>query len=64
MKLIKNGLNKIKAYFQLSNPSLAIIERAVLLGIESNIITVRKAKYTIRKLIYAQWNDEKYSEKD
>ena len=31
---------------------------------ESNIITVRKAKYTIRKLIYAQWNDEKYSEKD
>ena len=63
MKLIKNGLNKITNYLQPSNPSLAIMEGAVLFGIEPSTINVRKAKYTIGKRLDMEWNDELYSGK-
>ena len=49
IKLIKNGLNKITTYLQPSNPSLAIMEGAVLFGMEPSSINVRKSKYTIGK---------------
>ena len=63
IQLIKDGLNKITTYFQPSNPSLAIMEGAVLFGIEPSIIDIRKAKYTIGKKKDIEWNDEKHSEK-
>jgi hydrogenase maturation factor HypF (carbamoyltransferase family) len=47
--LIKAGLNKVTTYLQPSNPILAIMEGAVLFGIQPSIINVRKAKYTIGK---------------
>ena len=61
IKLIKNGLNnKITTYLQPSNPSLAIMEGAVLFGIEPSIINIRKAKYTIGQGVTDIWNDEKH----
>ena len=63
VKLIKNGLNKITTYLQPSNPSLAIMEGAVLFGIQPSTINTRKAKYTIGKRINAIWNDKKHSGK-
>ena len=63
IQLIKNGLNKITTYLQPSNPSLAIMEGAVLFGIEPSTINVRKAKYTIGIKCDMEWNDEKHSEK-
>ena len=52
LKLIKDYLShKITTYLQPSNPSLAIMEGAVLFGIEPSIVNVRKAKYTIGKKI-------------
>ena len=63
LKLIKNGLNKINTYLHPSNPSLAIMEGAVLFGIEPSTINVRKAKYTFGKKIEDVWNDVKHSGK-
>ena len=63
LKLIKDGLDKITTYLQPSNPSLAIMEGAVLFGIEPSAIKVRKAKYTIGKRINVEWNDEIHSKK-
>ena len=63
LELIKNGLNKITTYLQPSNPSLSIMEGAVLFGIEPSSINVRKSKYTIGKKINMDWNDEKHSKK-
>ena len=63
LKLIKNGLNKITTYLQPSNPSLAIMEGAVLFGIQPSTINVRKAKYTIGSDFSKEWNDKLHSEK-
>ena len=63
LKLIKNGLNKIKTYLQPSNPSLAIMEGAVLFGIQPSIIDVRKAKFTIGCGCCGIWKDELHSAK-
>ena len=45
VNLIKNNLKKITTYLQPSNPSLAIMEGAVLFGIEPSTINIRKAIY-------------------
>ena len=58
LKLIKNGLEKITTFLQPSYPSLAIMEGAVLFGIEPSTINVRKAKYTLGKKISSDWNEE------
>ena len=63
VQLIKNGLKKIKTHLLPSNPSLSIMEGAVLFGIEPSSISVRKAKYTIGKKINDFWDDKKHSEK-
>ena len=63
LNLIKNNLKKIKTYLQPSYPSLAIMEGAVLFGIEPSAINIRKAKYTIGKSVYMIWDDNKHSGK-
>ena len=63
LNLIKNGINKIITYLQPSNPSLAIMEGAVLFGIQPSTINIRKAKYTIGKGIGVPWNDKLHSGK-
>ena len=63
LKLIKDGLNKIITYLQPSNPSLAIMEGAVLFGMEPSKINIRKSKYTIGKAISNVWNDKIHSGK-
>ena len=61
-ELIKKGLNGIATFLQPSNPSLSIMEGAVLFGIESSSINVRKVKYTTWKKVNSPWDDEKHSE--
>ena len=61
--LIKDNLNKVTTYLQPSNPSLAIMEGAVLFGIEPSKISIRKAKFTIGGDISDIWDDEKHSAK-
>ena len=64
LKLIKEDLRKnITTYLQPSNPSLAIMEGAVLFGIEPSTINIRKAKYTIGKKLNIEWNESKHSGK-
>ena len=63
VKLIKKGLEKISTYLQPSNPSLSIMEGAVIFGIEPSTINVRKAKYTIGYEINALWDDKIHSGK-
>jgi hypothetical protein len=60
INLIKNGLNKISTYLQPSNPSLSIMEGAVLFGIEPSSINIRKAKYTIGYGTATTWNEKKH----
>jgi len=60
---IKSGLNKIETYLQPSNPSLAIMEGAVLFGIEPSTINIRKSKYTIGEEMNGIWNEKKRSGK-
>ena len=63
LELIKKGLNKVTTYLHPSNPCLAIMEGAVLFGIEPSIINIRKAKYTIGKRINMVWDKKKHSSK-
>ena len=63
IKLIKNGLKEITTYLQPSNPSLAIMDGAVLFGIEPSTINVRKAKYTIGEMVNEVWNEKIHSKK-
>ena len=63
ISLIKDGLNKITTYLQPSNPSLSIMEGAVLFGINPSTINVRKAKYTIGRALNKIWDEEKHAEK-
>ena len=61
--LIKNNLKKVDIYLQPSYPSLAIMEGAVLFGIEPSTINIRKAKYTIGQSINSSWDDKLHSER-
>ena len=62
LKLIKSvGLEKIEKYLIPSNPSLAVMEGAVLFGIEPSKIKYRKSKYTIGIKVNHKWDDKKYS---
>ena len=63
INLIKNNLKKITTYLQPSNPSLAIMEGAVLFGMEPSTINIRKAKYTIGKQVTMPWDDSIHSGK-
>ena len=59
---IKKKLNSlIKNFLQPSKPCLAIMEGAVLFGINPNIITSRIAKYTIGTDVRLTWNEEKHA---
>ena len=60
---IKNALNKNYNYIQPHNPSLAIMDAAVLFGLDPSIINFRIAKYTIGMDIRDIWDDKKHSEK-
>ena len=55
LKLIKSRLNNIKIHLQPSNPSLAIMEGAVLFGIHPSTIDIRKAKYTLGEKMNDVW---------
>ena len=63
VNLIKNNLKKVKVFLQPSNPSLAIMEGAVLFGIEPSTINMRKAKYTIGGDASSPWDEKKHSGK-
>ena len=58
---IRIGLGEHFYYLQPSNPSLAIMEGAVLFGINPSIIGIRIAKYTIGLSYSEIWNEEKHS---
>jgi len=53
--------NKISNFFQPSKPCLAIMEGAVLFGLNPNKIIQRKARYTIGMGTNAKWDDERHS---
>ena len=62
ISLIKKGVNhKIKNFLQPSKPCLAIMEGAVLFGINPNIINTRISRFTIGQGTRSQWNEEKHS---
>ena len=62
ISLIKNELkSKISNFLQPSKPCLAIMEGAVLFGINPNIINSRISRYTIGQGTRAVWNEEKHA---
>ena len=62
ISLIKKGLkNEIIYFLQPSKPCLAIMEGAVLFGINPNIINSRIAKYTIGMDTRDIWDENKHS---
>lgn len=61
MHLIKDYLGNKITFLQPSKPCLAIMEGAVLFGINPNIISSRIARYTIGTDVRLPWNEEKYS---
>ena len=62
ISLIKRELGiLISNYMQPSKPCLAIMDGAVLFGINPNIINTRISKYTIGQGTRKIWNDEKHS---
>ena len=62
MHLIKKDLEKtIHTFLQPSKPCLAIMEGAVLFGINPNIISSRIVRYTIGTNVRFPWDEEKYS---
>ena len=62
ISLIKEGLKgRIQNFLQPSKPCLAIMEGAVLFGINPNIINTRIAKYTIGQGMRDYWNEERHS---
>ena len=63
VNLIKNNLKKVNVFLQPSNPSLSIMEGAVLFGIEPSTINMRKAKYTIGDEVNYPWDDKMHSGK-
>ena len=63
INLIKNNLKNLYTFLKPSNPILAIMEGAVIFGIEPSTITGRKAKYTIGAEVSDPWDDKKHSGK-
>ena len=62
MLLIKTDLGKvIQTFLMPSKPCLAIMEGAVLFGINPNIINSRIAKYTIGTDVRLPWDEKTYS---
>ena len=60
--LIKEGLKGyINNFLQPSKPSLAIMEGAVLFGINPSIINIRISKYTYGQGTRKKWDEEKHS---
>ena len=60
--LIKSNLKRANLTFlQPSKPCLAIMEGAVLFGLNPNIISSRIARYTIGTDVRLIWDDEKHS---
>ena len=61
--LIEENLNKkIKHFLKPSNPYLAVMNGAVLFGINPKKIISRKARYTIGQKVRNIWDDKKYSQ--
>ena len=58
---IKNNLGEKYNYVQPNNSSLAIMEGALLFGLNPGIIHTRLAKYTLGTDVYDVWNDEIHS---
>jgi hypothetical protein len=58
---IKNNLGEKYNYVQPNNPSLAIMEGALLFGLNPGIIHTRLAKYTLGMSTYDDWDDEIHS---
>ena len=58
---IRNGLGEQFYYLQPSNPCLAIMEGAVLFGINPSIIRIRISKFTIGLGIQEIWDEKKHS---
>ena len=59
ISLIKKELDqRIKNYLQPSKPCLAIMEGAVLFGINPNIINTRISRYTIGQGTRGFWNEK------
>ena len=63
LSIIKKNLFEINNFLQPSNPSLAIMEGAVLFGLNPNIIDTRISKYTIGQGTRAKWDDNKHSKR-
>ena len=62
ISLIKKELDqRIKNYLQPSKPCLAIMEGAVLFGINPNIINTRISRYTIGQGTRGFWNEKKHA---
>ena len=62
ISLIKSNLRFIiSTFLQPSKPCLAIMEGAVLFGLNPNIISSRIARYTIGTDVRLPWNEEKHS---
>lgn len=62
ISFLKNGLKKyIKNFLQPSKPCLAIMEGAVLFGINPKIIESRIAKYTLGISTNSIWNEKLHS---
>ena len=59
---IKNNLGEKYFYMQPSNPCLAIMEGAVLFGLNPSAIDIRIAKYTIGMETQSEWNEELHSQ--
>ena len=62
-KIKKQLSNKIQYFFQPSRPCLAIMEGAVLFGLNPHTIIQRKARYTFGMNSSDYWNEELHSEK-
>ena len=62
VSLIKGGLNNILHVLRPTKPSLAIMNGAVIFGMNPYIIMERKAKYTIGMSFTDLWNESKHSE--
>lgn len=57
----QNLAGKIKTFLYPSKPYLAVMEGAVLFGLNPNIITIRISKYTIGMSVNEKWNESKHS---
>ena len=58
---IKENLGEKYFYMQPSNPCLAIMEGAVLFGLNPSVIDIRIAKYTIGMDVKNEWSEELHS---